>query len=123
MAIKKKSAENQLSIEDTDEAWDDGTLGRSAEHAVRSKLKCEDLDEMLEMQSISIRLPKSLIEDFKLIAGYHGNNYQPLMRQILKRFAAAEIKTILREVADVRQGRAEGSDNVVRSKRPKKKAA
>ena len=51
----------------------------------------------MDLQSISIRLPRSLIQDFKLIANLNGLGYQTLMRQILKRFADAEIKQIVRE--------------------------
>lgn len=114
MAANKRKAPPAQSIEGTDEAWEKGELGRDEDFVVRSDLKHGDLDEKLEMQMISIRLPKSLIEDYKLIADYHGNNYQPLMRQILKRFAAAEMKTILRAiVADEKgKGRAGGKDSV-----------
>ncbi|MEO5574294.1 MAG: hypothetical protein ABIR48_07420 [Gammaproteobacteria bacterium] len=45
---------------------------------------------------ISIRLEKSLIEEFKLIAKAHGLGYQPLMRQCLRRFADGEIKRLFR---------------------------
>ena len=48
---------------------------------------------------ISIRLQKSLIEDFKLLADLHGLGYQPLMRQILTRFADSEKKRLLRKFA------------------------
>ena len=44
------------------------------------------------MQPISIRLPQSLIETFKLLGQEHGLGYQPLMRRVLTRFAEAEMK-------------------------------
>lgn len=84
----------------TDEAWDSGELGTDANFA--AKLDSSDeaaIDAAIELQPISIRLQKSLIEDFKLIAQLHGLGYQPLMRQILTRFADCEKKRILREVA------------------------
>jgi predicted DNA binding CopG/RHH family protein len=114
MAATKRKAPPAQSIEGTDVAWEKGELGRDENFVERSDLKHGDLDEKMEMQMISIRLPKSLIEDFKLIAEYHGNSYQPLMRQILKRFAVAEMKTILRAVvADEKgKGRAGGKDSV-----------
>jgi len=51
------------------------------------------------LQPISIRLEKSLIEDFKFIAILNRIGYQPLIRQVLKRFADCEKKRILREHA------------------------
>lgn len=38
-----------------------------------------------ELQAISIRLPKRLIEAYKLVAAHHGTEYQPLMRDTLQR--------------------------------------
>ena len=49
------------------------------------------------LQPISIRLPKSLIETFKLLGQKHGLGYQPLMRRVLARFAEAEMKLVLNE--------------------------
>lgn len=87
-------------IAGTDEAWDSGILGSDANHAQRLENPDETaIDTALELQPISIRLQKSLIEDFKLIAQLHGLGYQPLMRQVLARFADCEKKRILREVA------------------------
>lgn len=58
------------------------------------------IDEALGLHLISIRLQKSLIEDLKMIATLNGIGYQPLMRQILKRFADGEKKRILKEKFD-----------------------
>ena len=89
------------SIPDTEEAWSSGEFGR--EEAFAAIAPDDNIDaiinEHLELQPISIRLEKSLIEDFKIIAKMHGLGYQPLMRQTLKRFADCEKKRILREVA------------------------
>ena len=86
-------------IPTSDEAWDEnGQLGRDEEHVKRSEEDIEpQIDKALELQLISIRLQKSLIEDFKYIATLNGIGYQPLMRQILKRFVDGEKKRILRE--------------------------
>lgn len=87
-------------IEDTEEAWLSGELGNDAAFAAPSTENIESIiNDHLDLQPISIRLEKSLIEDFKLIAAMHGLGYQPLMRQTLKRFADCEKKRILREVA------------------------
>ena len=83
----------------TDEAWESGELGgdpkfaRIFEGDVQSRI-----DDAMAMQPISIRLPKSLIETFKLLGQVHGMGYQPLMRRALARFAEAEMKLVLRAV-------------------------
>ncbi len=83
-----------------EDAWDDRTLGADEEYVeVVRDLDEALIDKTLELKSISIRLHKSLIEDFKLIASIHGLGYQPLMRQVLGRFADCEKKRILREYA------------------------
>ncbi|MCL7943444.1 hypothetical protein [Marinobacter sp. ATCH36] len=88
-------------IEGTPEAWEDGSLGREEEF-VRVSKNVDDaaLDEAAGLQPISIRLQKSLIEDFKMIAEINGIGYQPLIRQVLKRFADSEKRRILREKSD-----------------------
>jgi hypothetical protein len=88
----------------TPEAWEDGSLGREEEF-VRVSKNVDDaaLNEAAGLQPISIRLQKSLIEDFKMIAEINGIGYQPLIRQVLKRFADSEKRRILREKsADMR---------------------
>ncbi len=93
-------------IPDTEEAWDSGELGRDLAFAeVIEDMTAEKalINEALELQPISIRLQKSLIDDFKMIAQMNGGiGYQTLMRQVLKRFADCEIKRMLREVASER---------------------
>jgi predicted DNA binding CopG/RHH family protein len=90
-------------IQDTEDAWDTGALGQDeafVELAADQDAQKALINEALELQPISIRLQKSLIEDFKIIASMNGGiGYQTLMRQVLKRFADCEIKRILREVA------------------------
>lgn len=76
-------------------AWESGELGFSAEHAKPvSKEHQAAVDDALELQMISIRLPKSLISDLKLIAEKEGLGYQPLMRRVLMRFTAAEFRNM-----------------------------
>jgi predicted DNA binding CopG/RHH family protein len=89
-------------IEGTEDAWEQRELGATEDFVEAVELSAEDqqaIDAALELQPISIRLPKSLIEDFKAIASLSGLGYQPLMRQVLTRFADCEKKRILREVA------------------------
>lgn len=91
-------AKSMKKIKGTPEAWDNGDLGRDEEFVRVSKSVSEEaLNAAAELHPISIRLQKSLIEDFKMIADIHGIGYQPLIRQVLKRFADSEKKRILRE--------------------------
>lgn len=87
---------NTSKIETTAEAWDSRTLGASDVHvAVADAAYEQALDHALELQSISIRLPKQLIEQYKLIAHFHGVGYQPLMRDALTRFVPNALKEIM----------------------------
>ncbi|MFD1121860.1 CopG family antitoxin [Methylophilus flavus] len=80
----------------TEEAWDTDALGNEDDYVrVASAEITEQIDEALCLQSISIRLEKSLIEEFKVLAEFHDVGYQPLMRDALKRFAKAEMKNIV----------------------------
>ena len=75
--------------------WESGELGASEEHAVRRSPEDDRaLDEAMELQMISVRLPKALIDDLKFLAAREGLKYQPLMRRVLTRFAAGELKSI-----------------------------
>jgi predicted DNA binding CopG/RHH family protein len=53
------------------------------------------IEDALELQMISIRLQKSLIRQLKLIAHFHNVGYQPLIRDLLGRFARSEIRDIV----------------------------
>lgn len=84
----------------TVEAWERGNLGENLESAkVVSVERTEEIQEAAGMQLISIRLPKSVIEDFKAIAQIEGLGYQPLMRTALVRFAESEAKRVVRDYA------------------------
>jgi hypothetical protein len=99
--------DDKTKIPASDEVWDEGGLGTDEKFV---KVAEEDLekrvDESLGLQLISIRLQKSLIDDFKYIAELNNIGYQTLMRQILQRFADGEKNRILREKAcDAKQER------------------
>lgn len=93
-------------IPDTDEAWENGDLGRD-KRFVRRVEENDDkaIDESLGLQMISIRLHKSLIEEFKVIAAIHGIGYQTLMRQSLTRFARGEMKRLAKDMAEGLKGK------------------
>lgn len=107
-------------IPGSDEAWDAGELGRDDQFVKVVDGDEEQIDRSLDLQLISIRLQKSLIEDFKLIAQLNGMGYQPLMRQILQRFADCEKKRILREIAyeaEERRKKAKDGDATARERK------
>lgn len=92
---------NATKISGTVDAWENGELGKSREHAKLVDAKTRQaIEETLAMQMISIRLPKSVIEDFKAIASLEGIGYQPLMREALVRFANSESRRIMHEVSE-----------------------
>ena len=85
-------------IQGTDEAWDSRELGADENFVRVAKGVDEDaIDDVMELQMISIRLQKSLIEDLKMIAKLNGIGYQPLIKQVLARFTDCEKKQLLRE--------------------------
>lgn len=117
-------------IKGAHEAWESGELGASSEHikALSVKETKADLDlinEHLGLQPISIRLEKSLIDDFKAIASINHLGYQTLMRQALKRFADCEKKDILRRMAsEAKKHKAADLEvEAVEKKTPVRKAA
>lgn len=83
-------------IESTDEAWEAGVLGGDRAHAKMASVELNDaIDASLGLQAISIRLPKQLIDAYKLIGAHHGIGYQPLMRDILQRFVPEGLREVL----------------------------
>ncbi|WP_201212834.1 hypothetical protein [Rhodocyclus purpureus] len=115
-------------IPDTEEAWDTGELG--ADEAFVGHLSEDEraadfaaINESLGLQPISIRLEKSLIDDFKSIATINGLGYQTLMRQALKRFAECEKKRIVGQMAaQMRERQSALADDKPRAQRQKKAA-
>lgn len=83
-------------IHSTDEAWDTRRLGADPDAVqVAPQEHVQALDAALDMQTISIRLPKSLIDAYKLTAAHHGVGYQPLMRDILQRYVPEGLREVL----------------------------
>ncbi len=70
------------------ELWESKKLGASAQHAKpNSKQEDKNLDDSMGLQLLTIRVQKELIEQFKNLAKLEGIGYQPLMRQVLTRYA------------------------------------
>lgn len=81
------------------EKWENGELGRSDEHvALAPESESLELDSDLAMKLVSIRLPIPLIEALKAIAAHHEIAYQPMIRDLLIRFATSEYKQIASEI-------------------------
>ena len=94
------------------EAWESGELGNDLKFAKVFEGDIQtQIDEAIAMQPISIRLPKSLVETFKLLGQEHGLGYQPLMRRVLSRFADAEMKLVLNEVVTEQRREIEDDDD------------
>lgn len=107
-------------IPNTIEAWEDGLLGRDEKHvAVADESHEAALDAALELQAISIRLPKQLVQHYKLIAHFHGVGYQPLMRDVLSRF----VPNALKEILEAEQAKAVKASEQAVLAEPAKKAA
>lgn len=86
-------------IQGTTENWENGKLGLDEKHVKRtSQEEMAAMQAALGMKAISIRLPVQLIEAMKAIAAHHGIGYQPLMRDVLQRFARAEMRRIYNEL-------------------------
>ena len=86
--------------EELTKQWDSRSLGASMEHAeVASDVVSAEVNSSLELQLVSIRLQRSLIEKLKLIANYRKVAYQPLVRDLLNRFADSELKDIVHELS------------------------
>jgi predicted DNA binding CopG/RHH family protein len=82
-----------------DKAWEEGDLGRSEKHVRRSSSEREQsVDETLGLQMIAIRMQRELIEHLKFIADYRGIGYQPLIRDVLCRWARLEMFSIAEEM-------------------------
>ena len=83
-------------IEGTEQAWDSRQLGASDAHVVVcGQEEADAIDAALGLQAISIRLTKQMVEQYKLIAHFHGVGYQPLMRDVLARFVPGALREIL----------------------------
>ena len=67
------------------------------------------VDEVIGMQAISIRLPRSTIATYKALAKMHGVGYQPLMRDAICRWAESELKQMVIGAAEVQRQQKKGT--------------
>lgn len=86
--------------------WESRELGSDPQFARSTSVPAsfhELLNKSNNMQMISIRLPKDLIDDLKNISKAQKMGYQALMREVLKRFVEAEKKIMYRELMKANQ--------------------
>jgi predicted DNA binding CopG/RHH family protein len=93
-------------IQNAEDAWESRELGADEEFV---RVASDELEARVQaslgMQMISIRLPKELIDSLKMIGQYRGIGYQPLVRDLLGRFAASELKIMAQELYESEQAR------------------
>ena len=110
-------------IESTSEAWDSGELGRDEEFVKKANFDDAAFNEALELQMISIRLQKSLIEDLKAFAKLHEIGYQPLMKIILQRWVNGELKILGNQIMKERLQELEEQERMQLEESAAKKSA
>lgn len=88
MATSKKTAR---------QPWEELDDDLEAACSAVSPSESVNIDASLGLQMISIRLERELLGNLKFIAKQHGVGYQPLIRDLLNRFARSEMQLILRD--------------------------
>ncbi len=92
---------SHTSLNNTPEAWEREDLGADERYVAHAPpIEKEELQKALDLHPVSIRLQKSLIDDLKMIAKTYGIGYQPLVRQVLTRFAESEKKLLLQKKSE-----------------------
>jgi hypothetical protein len=114
---------NKRTIPATDEAWEDGLLGTDEQFVAVADTNAEAaIDEAAGTQLISIRIPKAMLNDLKVIAANNkGIGYQTLMKQVMQRFIDGEKKQFWNEY--VAEKIKEQSQEIERAQQPLKKVA
>lgn len=74
-----------------DNSWDNRELGATEEFVSKVSPRHEIImDDKLDLQIISIRLQKMLIEELKELASEDGLGYQPYVRRVLTQHVRSE---------------------------------
>ena len=108
----------------TTEAWETGELGEDAAHVRKaSQVTVDKINEALGLQAISIRLPKDMIDTYKLLAQLHGVGYQPLMRDVICRWADGELRQMLIAATHDKTAKIKAPKDVKLEVEPMRKAA
>ena len=85
-----------MKIDSSAKNWEEGKLGLNPDTAKRAPAEeAAAIDAALGLRPISIRLEHQLIADLKEIAKHEGIGYQPMIRDLLHRFASHELPLVL----------------------------
>lgn len=60
----------------------------------------DEIDDSMGLKMISIRLPKYLLEELKLISDYRSVPYQALIRECVRTYVGKEIRKVAKEVSE-----------------------
>jgi hypothetical protein len=80
--------------------WEEHDADLEAACVQAPKGEAEEVQRVLGLQMVSMRLQPELVNNLKQIAAYYGIGYQPMIRDLLNRFAHSEIKQILQNQMD-----------------------
>ncbi len=109
-AVKKSPARVNpeiAAIPCPEDAWENRELGADEAFVQVASDELETrVQASLNMQMVSIRLPVELIDSLKLISQYRGIGYQPLIRDLLVRFANNELRTMAQELYEADRAKA-----------------
>lgn len=94
-------------IEASADDWGPNGKYGNDEATTRGGKEDDGLNDRLGLHPISIRFPKELVRDLKAIAHINDMGYQPLIREVLKRFVDNEKRAILADAARRRKEQAE----------------
>jgi predicted DNA binding CopG/RHH family protein len=100
--------QHETTAHDEAAAWESGELGRDEDQTQRVSQERQDaIEAKLGLQMISIRLPREMLKHLKLIADFNGVGYQPLIRDVLSRFARSELRNIVYQMQNQMQAKAQ----------------
>jgi hypothetical protein len=93
MANTVKKTPEIIESGDNTHEWESRDLGANERYVKASDQGTDRrLDDGLDLQMISLRLPKKAVEEFKKISQSHGLGYQPFIRQVLMNFLSSQKK-------------------------------
>jgi predicted DNA binding CopG/RHH family protein len=88
----------------SEDAWENRELGATESFVRKASTEHEkSLDDKMDLQIVSIRLQKSLIDDLKDLAGEDGLGYQPYIRQLLTHHVRNEKRKRAKHVQLIRK--------------------
>lgn len=75
--------------------WEEHDTDLEAVCVAAPEGEAEEVRRAIGLQMVSMRLQPELVNNLKQIAAYYGIGYQPMIRDLLNRFARSEIQQIL----------------------------